>query len=85
MGTAIATGMCCCFSCCCQEASESCKRWLGPERVTKIFYFFLILVFTVPAMVIFFFLNQWQAYIDYFKEYIQCPKSSGSENQYISL
>lgn len=60
MTNLIAGGLCCCFACCCQECADGCKRWLGPEKVTKINYLFLILVFVVPAILVFFFLNDWQ-------------------------
>lgn len=80
MGSIIASGMCCCFSCCCQECSVSLKRWLGIERVTKIFYLFVVVGFTIPAMVVFFLLNHWQAFVNYFSDWIKCPQSSGSDD-----
>lgn len=73
MGSLVAHGLCCCFSCCCKECGEGCKKWLGIEKVTKIYYFLLVLVFVVPSIFIFFFLNQWQSFFEYFEEYFGCP------------
>lgn len=73
MTSLLASGMCCCLTCCCQECSQGARQWLGAEKTTKLFYFTLILVFTIPSIFIFFFLNQWQAFIDYFKYWISCP------------
>lgn len=69
----VATGACCCINCCCQECSAGLKRLLGPEKVTKLFYLILVIFFTVPAIIIFFFLNEWQSFIDYFSRWISCP------------
>lgn len=63
MATLIAQGLCCCFSCCCQEISDALKRLLGPEKVTKVFYLFLVVIFTVPTIVILFFLNDIQPFL----------------------
>jgi hypothetical protein len=63
MATLIAQGLCCCFSCCCQEISDALKRLLGPEKVTKVFYLFLVVIFTVPTIVILFFLNDIQSFL----------------------
>ena len=82
MGSCIATGMCCCFSCCCESCSDAIKRWLGVERMTKFFYILLVIVFVVPGIFVFYFLNQWQSFFDYFKDYISCPESSNSASQY---
>ena len=76
MGSLIAQGACCCFACCCKDISEAFKRLLGPQRVTKLFYFFLVIIFTIPAIIIFFYLNQWSAFTKYFS-WMQCPESSG--------
>jgi energy-converting hydrogenase Eha subunit F len=76
MGAVIAEGMCCCFMCCCKDISDALKRFLGPQRVTKIFYLFLVVVFTVPAIVVFFYLNKWQLFTNYFS-WMQCPQASG--------
>jgi hypothetical protein len=58
--------------CCCKDISDALKRWLGPQRVTKVFYLFLVVVFTVPAIAVFFYLNRWQSFINYFS-WMQCP------------
>lgn len=63
MATLIAQGVCCCFACCCQECSDALKRWLGPEKVTKVFYLFLVAVFTIPAIVILFYLNKIHSFL----------------------
>lgn len=52
---------------------------MGIERVTKIYYFVLVVVFVVPAIFVFFFLNKWQAFISYFSEWIKCPNTSGTD------
>ena len=72
MATLIAQGVCCCFACCCQSVSEALQRLLGPEKVTKIFYLFLVGVFIIPAIVILFYLNQVQSFLDYFS-WLRCP------------
>ena len=68
---------CCCISCCCKDCSEGCKKWLGPEKVTKLFYFILVIVFVIPAIFVLFFLNRWTAFKDYFGKWFNCPDSSG--------
>ncbi len=73
MATCLAQGVCCCFGCCCKELSESLQRLLGPERVTKIFYLFLVVVFTVPAIVVMYYLDKWHAFLDYFS-WLRCPE-----------
>lgn len=73
------TGVCCCFSCCCEECSQGARRWLGNEKTTKLFYFGLVIVFVVPSIFIFFYLNQWKSFMEYFSHYISCPNSSGSD------
>jgi hypothetical protein len=77
MGGCIAGGACCCLTCCCQECLDGLKKWLGPEKVTKIFYFFLVVVFVVPAIFVFFFLNRWKAFINFFNTSIYCPGATG--------
>ena len=74
--TCISQGVCCCFSCCCQELSDALKRYLGPEKVTKVFYLFLVAVFTIPAIAVLFFLNDAKSFIANF-EWLSCPDSSG--------
>lgn len=71
--------MCCCLSCCCGDCVDGCKKWLGPEKVTKLFYFMLVIVFTVPSIFVFFFLNRWTAFKEYFGDWFNCPDSSGNE------
>ena len=75
-GSCLAQGMCCCFSCCCQQLSQAFRRLLGLERVTKLFYLFLVAIFTIPAIVVLFFINQWQSFISYFS-WLSCPSGSG--------
>ena len=77
MGALIAQGLCCCFSCCCQGVSDALQRWLGPQKVTKIFYLFLVVIFTVPAIVVLFFLNKWDTFTSKFDWLVRCPESSG--------
>ena len=72
----VAEGMCCCFACCCKDISDALKRLLGPQKVTKIFYLFLVIAFTVPSIVILFYLNEWKSFINYFS-WLQCPPESG--------
>lgn len=81
MGSLIAQGACCCFACCCKECADGFSRWLGPEKVTKIFYFFLVVVFVVPAIFIFFFLNKWKAFMEQFSKWIYCPGYSATGDQ----
>ena len=68
---------CCCISCCCGDCAEGCKKWLGPEKVTKLFYFVLVIVFVIPAIFVLFFLNRWTAFKEYFGDWFNCPDSSG--------
>ena len=72
MGSFVASGVCCCFGCCCQSISDALKRLLGPDKVTKIFYIFLVIVFTIPAIAILFFINDIQSFIEYFS-WMSCP------------
>ena len=78
MSYLIAQGMCCCFACCCESISAALKRLLGPEKVTKVFYFSLIAVFTIPAIVVLFYINEIQSFIEYFS-WLSCPDSSGGK------
>jgi hypothetical protein len=75
----LASGMCCCCGCFCGECADGLKRLLGMEKVTKVLYFFIILVYTIPAIFIFFFLNNWDKFKEYFVDYIYCPGSSGND------
>ncbi len=79
MGSCLTAGMCCCFQCCCTELADGFRKWLGMEKVTKIFYFFLVVVFAVPAIFVFFFLNRWDTFINYFSQWIYCPATTGSD------
>lgn len=76
MATIVAEGICCCFACCCKDISNALTRWLGPQRVAKVFYLCLVMVFTIPALVMLFYLNQIQWFINYFS-WMTCPQSSG--------
>lgn len=80
MGACIASGMCCCFTMCCKECSESLQKLMGRERVTKFFYFFLVVVYTIPALLVFFLLDKWKSFVEYFDEWIKCPASSGGSS-----
>lgn len=79
MGVSPTTLACSCFTCCCQECAEGCRRMLGMEKVTKISYIMLILAFTIPSILLFFLLSKWQSFTSYFSAYIKCPQSSGSD------
>lgn len=79
MGSCITAGACCCVGCCCQQCADGLTKWLGMERVTKIFYLILVIVFTVPAIFVFFFLNKWSDFTQYFDDMINCPTT----NEYI--
>jgi hypothetical protein len=63
MATLVAQGICCCFACCCKDISSALSRLLGPERVTKVYYLFLVMVFSIPAIAILFYLNKWKAFL----------------------
>jgi len=58
MGTLIAQGVCCCFACCCKDISDALSRLLGPERVTKVYYLFLVMVFSIPAIAALFYIHK---------------------------
>lgn len=70
-------GIGCCVSACCRDTAEGCGRALGKEKVTKVCYLFLVVVFTVPAIVLLFFINKWSSYASHFS-WMSCPSSSGS-------
>lgn len=72
-----ASGFCCCIDCCCKSVNDALLEWLGKERLTKVYYITLILIFVVPAIFIFFFLNKWQSFLNYFSTWFSCPTSSG--------
>jgi hypothetical protein len=67
---------CCCFSCCCKECGEGVAKTLGRERTTKICYLFVVVVFTVPAILLFFLINNWDGFKNHF-DWMACPSSSG--------
>lgn len=50
--------------------------------MTKIFYFFLVVVFVVPAIFVFFFLNRWKAFINFFGTSIYCPGAVGESDKF---
>lgn len=76
MCSCLCQGVGCCVSACCQDTAEGCTRALGREKVTKICYLFLVVIFTVPAVVILFFINKWGSYVSFFS-WMSCPSSSG--------
>ena len=49
--------------------------------MTKIFYFFLVVVCVVPAIFVFFFLNRWKAFINFFGTSIYCPGAVGESDK----
>ena len=58
--------VCCCVGCCCGDCLDGLKKLLGPERLTKLLYFLLVIVFIVPAIFVLFFLNRWENFKKYF-------------------
>jgi hypothetical protein len=64
--TCLAGGVCCCCGVCCNQIVEVLSKLFGAERLTKLYYLVLVLVFVVPSIFIFFFLYNWTAFKDYF-------------------
>ena len=59
--SATGAALCCC-SCCCADLGETCRRLIGPQKITKFNYFLLVFGFVVPVMlvvVLFNFLQSW--------------------------
>jgi hypothetical protein len=73
-----AAGFCCCVDCCCKSVNDALMQWLGKERLTKVYYIALIIIFVVPAILVFFFLHKWQSFLNHFSSWFSCPTSSGS-------
>lgn len=73
MTTYLAAGFCCCLDCCCRDVVDALKQLMGRERITKVFYIFLVIAFVVPSILVFFLLHNWKAFIDYFSKYLSCP------------
>ena len=67
----------CCCICCCGDTGESCRKTIGREKTTKLCYLFIVLVFTIPAILIMFLLNNWDAFKTHFS-WMTCPSSSGA-------
>lgn len=72
MCSCLCSGIGCCICACCDETGESCRRGLGRERVTKVCYLFIVVIFTVPAIAILFFINKWDSFKDHF-DWMSCP------------
>ena len=67
---------CCCCLECCKECKDACLTSLGKEKVTKISYLLLVIIFTLPAVAILFFINKWEGFRNYFS-WMRCPSTSG--------
>lgn len=76
MCSCLLQGLGCCVCACCSDTVNSCQRWLGRERMTKICYLFIVVVFTVPAIAVLFFINKWTAFVSHF-DWMSCPNSAG--------
>ena len=64
MGACLADGalLCCCS--CCGEVGNACKRLLGPQKVTKINYIFILLGFLIPIVLLTLLLSTFSKWID---------------------
>ena len=63
-----------CFECCLQELSECCGNLIGRERLAKILYVVLQFMVVVPALFIFYYIQHWQWFVQYFSNWIYCPE-----------
>jgi len=48
---------------------------LGREKATKMCYIFIVVVFTIPAIFIMFYINKWDAFKTHFS-WLKCPGNS---------
>lgn len=80
MGAAcLTTCLLACLNCCASEISQACAGLLGREKVTKLFYIILDLLIVVPAVFLFYYLQNWTAFKNTFGLWITCPQESGGE------
>jgi hypothetical protein len=47
---------------------------MGREKVTKLLYIVLDLLIVVPAVFLFYYLQNWQAFANTFGKWINCPQ-----------
>lgn len=72
-----------CFNCCLKELGTCCGGLIGRERLAKFLYVLLDILVVVPAIVIFYYLQSWEWFVNYFSKWIHCPAESGGK--YVSL
>jgi len=66
-------------NCCAKEIGAACAGLLGVEKVTKLFYIVLDLLIVVPAVFLFYYLQNWTAFNNFFGQWISCPQESGGQ------
>lgn len=62
-----------CFNCCLKELAVCCGGLIGRERLAKLFYVLLDVLVVVPAIFLFYYLEEWQWFVTYFSKWIHCP------------
>ena len=77
MGSLLTGGVCCCCGICCNQLVDALSKLFGLERLTKLYYFFLVGVFVVPSIFIFFFLYNWTSFKEFFGKWFKCPNDQG--------
>jgi hypothetical protein len=79
MGGCITVCLMSCLNCCAKEIGEACGGLLGQEKVTKLLYILLDLMIVIPAVFLFYYLKNWQAFANTFGKWISCPSESGGQ------
>jgi hypothetical protein len=67
------------LGCCANEVSAACAGILGRERVTKIYYVFLDILVVIPAVFLFYYLQNWTSFRVTFGYWVHCPEAAGGE------
>ena len=83
--TCVAGGVCCCCGVCCNQIVDALAKLFGTERLTKMYYIVLVVIFVVPAIFVFFFLYNWTAFKDYFGKWFNCPNDEGLDFCYFQV
>jgi hypothetical protein len=79
MGGCITVCLLSCVNCCAKEIGTACAGLLGRDKVTKLFYIVLDLLIVVPAVFLFYYLQNWTTFVNFFSRWISCPQESGGQ------
>lgn len=79
MGACLTVCLLSCINCFAKEVGACCAGLMGRDKVTKLFYIVLDLLIVVPAVFLFYYLQNWTAFQNLFGQWIKCPDESGGQ------